>query len=68
MTYPVIHDGFKERGFVIYEGQGKLQTGIFRVANMGHLTLDDFRRFLVVLEELLHERKSGIPLSPQGEG
>jgi len=53
MSYPRIHDGLKERGFVIYEGQGKLQTGIFRVANMGHLTLDDFRRFLGVLEEVL---------------
>ena len=51
MTYPRIHDGLKERGFVIYEGQGRLQTGIFRVANMGHLTLDDFRRFLAALEE-----------------
>jgi 2-aminoethylphosphonate-pyruvate transaminase len=57
MTYPVIHDGLKERGFVIYEGQGKLQTGIFRVANMGHLTLDDFRQFLAALEEVLRERK-----------
>ena len=53
MTYPRIHDGLKERGFVIYEGQGRLQTGIFRVANMGHLTLDDFRRFLAALEEVL---------------
>ena len=53
MTYAHIHDGLKERGFVIYEGQGKLQTGIFRVANMGHLTLDDFRRFLAALAEVL---------------
>lgn len=53
MTYPRIHDGLKERGFVIYEGQGRLQTGIFRVANMGHLTLDDFHRFLAALEEVL---------------
>jgi 2-aminoethylphosphonate-pyruvate transaminase len=53
MTYQSIHDGLKERGFIIYEGQGKLQTGIFRVANMGHLTLDDFRRFLTALETVL---------------
>lgn len=53
MTYQRLHDGLKERGFVIYEGQGKLQTGIFRVANMGHLTLDDFRRFLGALAEVL---------------
>jgi 2-aminoethylphosphonate-pyruvate transaminase len=53
MTYPPLHDGLKERGFIIYEGQGKLQTGVFRVANMGHLTLDDFRRFLTALEAVL---------------
>jgi 2-aminoethylphosphonate-pyruvate transaminase len=53
VTYPQLHDRLKERGFVIYEGQGKLQTSIFRVANMGHLTLDDFRRFLSALEEVL---------------
>ena len=48
-----LHDRLKQRGFVIYEGQGRLQTGIFRVANMGHLSLDDFRRFLHSLEEVL---------------
>jgi len=53
MTYQRLHAGLKERGFVIYEGQGKLQTGIFRVANMGHLTQEDFRRFLRALEEVL---------------
>ena len=53
MTYQRLHDGLKERGFVIYEGQGKLQTGIFRVANMGSLTSDDFRSFLSALEAVL---------------
>ena len=53
MTYRRLHDDLKARGFVIYEGQGKLQAGIFRVANMGHLTLDDFRRFLGALETVL---------------
>lgn len=53
MTYQRLHAELKKRGFVIYEGQGKFQTGIFRVANMGHLTLDDFRRFLQALEEVM---------------
>ena len=53
MTYQRLHDNLKERGFVIYEGQGKLQTGIFRVANMGHLTQEDFRQFLGALKEVL---------------
>ena len=53
ISYPDLHDGLKQRGFVIYEGQGKLRTDIFRVANMGHLTLDDFRRFLDALKNVL---------------
>ena len=53
VTYYRLHDDLKARGFVIYEGQGKLQSDIFRVANMGHLTLNDFRQFLQALEEVL---------------
>ena len=53
ITYHRLHDDLKARGFVIYEGQGKLQSGTFRVANMGHLTLNDFRQFLQALEEVL---------------
>ncbi|TMA56048.1 MAG: alanine--glyoxylate aminotransferase family protein [Deltaproteobacteria bacterium] len=53
ITYHRLHDDLKARGFVIYEGQGKLQSSIFRVANMGHLTLNDFRQFLQALEEVL---------------
>ena len=34
-TYAALHDGLKARGFVIYEGQGRLAREIFRVANMG---------------------------------
>ncbi len=52
-TYVKLHDDLKEQGFVIYEGQGRLQTTIFRVANMGHLTLDDFGSFLGALEAVL---------------
>ncbi len=53
MTYARLHDELKERGFVIYEGQGELQRTIFRVANMGSLTLDDFRNFLSALASVL---------------
>ncbi len=53
VSYPDLHAGLKQRGFVIYEGQGKLRTDIFRVANMGHLTLDDFQRFLEALKAVL---------------
>jgi 2-aminoethylphosphonate-pyruvate transaminase len=52
-TYAAMHDALKARGFVIYEGQGRLQREIFRVANMGHLTAGDFERFLKALRETL---------------
>jgi 2-aminoethylphosphonate-pyruvate transaminase len=52
-TYASLHDGLKARGFVVYEGQGRLAREIFRVANMGQLVAADFERFLVALAEVL---------------
>ena len=42
-----------DRGFVVYEGQGKLREEVFRIANMGHLAPADFERCLVALGEVL---------------
>ena len=53
LTYPVLHDKLRKKGFVIYAGQGKLSEQAFRVANMGALTEDDFESFLAVLGEVL---------------
>lgn len=52
-TYADLHAGLKRQGFVIYEGQGKLQRDIFRVANMGHHEIATFERFLDVLGGVL---------------
>jgi len=52
-SYASLHDGLKARGFVIYEGQGRLRREIVRVCNMGHLERTDFERFLVALGEVL---------------
>ena len=52
-TYAELHDGLKERGFVVYEGQGKLATELFRVANMGAIPTAEFERFLVALGAVL---------------
>jgi 2-aminoethylphosphonate-pyruvate transaminase len=49
LDYRTLHDRLKARGFVIYEGQGRLSQEVFRVANMGALTRDDFARFLDAL-------------------
>jgi 2-aminoethylphosphonate-pyruvate transaminase len=52
-TYKELHDALKARGFVVYEGQGRLAREVFRVANMGHLGSDDFDAFLSALGEIL---------------
>jgi 2-aminoethylphosphonate-pyruvate transaminase len=52
-TYEALHDALKARGYVIYAGQGDLAARVFRVANMGHLSVDQFRGFLAALTEVL---------------
>jgi 2-aminoethylphosphonate-pyruvate transaminase len=52
-TYASLHDALKARGFVVYEGQGKLARELFRVANMGAVARADFERFLGALGEVL---------------
>jgi 2-aminoethylphosphonate-pyruvate transaminase len=53
LTYEALHDALKARGYVIYAGQGDLASRIFRVANMGHLTIAQFKGFLAALTEVL---------------
>ena len=52
-TYASLHDALRARGFVVYEGQGRFARSLVRVANMGALGPDDFRRFLAALGEVL---------------
>ncbi len=52
-SYARLHDQLKARGFVIYAGQGALASRIFRVANMGHVSLDEYREFLTALGAVL---------------
>lgn len=51
--YPTLHDRLKADGFVIYEGQAKLATEVFRVANMGAIPPGEFDRFLESLGRAL---------------
>ena len=53
LSYEYLHDRLKERGYIIYAGQGHFESKIFRVANMGALTEQDFEGFLSTLEEIL---------------
>jgi len=52
MTYQLLHDRLKEEGYVIYAGQGQLQSKIFRVANMGALTEAQLVGFLDAFERI----------------
>lgn len=52
-SYDQLHDALKERGFVIYAGQGPLASKVFRIANMGHVRDEDYARLLKELEALL---------------
>ena len=53
MTYAHLHDSLKERGFIIYAGQGQLNKKIFRIANMGELSMDDLQSLIKNLQEVL---------------
>ena len=53
VTYTGLHDQLKEQGFVIYAGQKKLSKSIFRIANMGDITTEEFQRLLDTLKNCL---------------
>ena len=45
-SYKNMHDYLKEKGFIIYAGQGHLKDKIFRIANMGNISIGDLERFI----------------------
>jgi len=53
LTYTMLHDALKAKGFVIYAGQGPLSKTLFRISTMGNLTLSDMDRLLECFAELL---------------
>ncbi|MBI4402250.1 MAG: alanine--glyoxylate aminotransferase family protein [Nitrospirae bacterium] len=53
LTYQTLHDRLKEQGYVIYAGQGQLESKIFRIANMGALTDQDIEGFLAAFQRVL---------------
>lgn len=53
ISYQELHDGLKERGFVIYAGQGELAKSIFRVSMMGAISDDDVNRFIYAMKEIV---------------
>ncbi|MFO0774637.1 MAG: alanine--glyoxylate aminotransferase family protein [Nitrospiraceae bacterium] len=53
LSYDHLHDRLKERGYVIYAGQGPLAAKAFRIANMGALSEADIQGFLTAFQEVL---------------
>lgn len=54
ISYDALHAGLKEKGFVVYAGQGNLSQSIFRVANMGDIRREEFGEFMQSLEACLN--------------
>ncbi len=50
VSYKTLHAELKAKGYIIYAGQGNLSENIFRIANMGDITHEEFQRFLQVLK------------------
>ncbi len=44
MSYEAVHDGMKQRGFIIYAGQGGLMGRMFRISTMGDISDYDLQR------------------------
>ncbi len=69
VSYDALHDGLKQRGFVIYAGQGALARAVFRVAVMGEMEDGDLERFVGSMKEVVAaEREVREPVPPPTSG
>jgi 2-aminoethylphosphonate-pyruvate transaminase len=50
-----LHDKLKEKGFVIYAGQGQIENKIFRVGKYGCFNRIRYERFFGALKSILDE-------------
>ncbi len=64
LGYQQLHDGLKERGYVIYATQSA-DAGVFRIATMGQLTDRDVRGLLTALDEVRKEHAAASAPSPR---
>lgn len=56
LNYQELHDQLKRQGFVIYAGQGGLETQIFRVSTMGAISAQDMKHFVTTIEKILEQK------------
>jgi 2-aminoethylphosphonate-pyruvate transaminase len=60
LAYDPLHDAMKQRGYVIYAGQGDIRTYAFRVSNMGTLTPRDMEGVVDAFRASLSELAVGV--------
>lgn len=53
ITYAILHDALKARGFVIYAGQGSLSQRLFRISTMGDISAADIDELLRCFGDVL---------------
>ena len=53
IAYEPLHDALKERGFVVYAGQGDLSKRLFRISTMGDIHSPDVDRLMQAFDELM---------------
>ena len=53
ISYQDFHDQLKQKGFIIYAGQGGLAKSLFRVSPMGAVTTEDMERFIDSVSEIV---------------
>jgi 2-aminoethylphosphonate-pyruvate transaminase len=51
-SYDEVHGGLKERGYIVYAGQGALAREMFRISTMGDISDDDLARLRLALREV----------------
>ncbi|MBA2352972.1 MAG: 2-aminoethylphosphonate aminotransferase [Burkholderiales bacterium] len=52
VDYTALHDGLKQRGFVIYAGQAALAKTLFRISTMGEIGESDVERLLDAVRQV----------------
>ena len=55
MDYQSLHDRLREKGFVIYAGQGEFARTLFRISLMGAISGEDIGRLLEAFTSILRE-------------
>lgn len=53
LTYNLLHDWLRHKGFVIYAGQGGLAGEMFRISTMGEIGDSDMERLLAAFKEIM---------------